>query len=97
MVAKPVTQSIQQAHYTIKDQMATVLTRLEQSHGPVSFEQLIGQTPVLAEIVTTFLAVLELARQRQVGLQQVSRLVPLQINFLRLKGRYATDVTSSTD
>ncbi|WP_341778335.1 segregation and condensation protein A [Levilactobacillus sp. HBUAS70063] len=97
MVAKPVTQSIQQAHYTIKDQMKTVLHRLEHSHGALSFEQLIGETPVLPEIVTTFLAVLELARQRQVALKQVSRLVPLQVNFLRLKGRYATDVTPSTD
>ena len=97
MVAKPVTQSIRQAHYTIKDQMATVLTRLEHSHGPLSFEQLIGRTPVLAEIVTTFLAVLELARQRQVALKQVSRLVPLQVNFIRMKGRYSADVTSSTD
>lgn len=97
MVAKPVTQSIHPEHFTIKDQMHVVLTRLEHSHGPVSFEHLVGQTPVLAEIVTTFLAVLELARQRQVALQQVNRLVPLQVNFLRLKGRYATNVTSSTD
>ena len=95
--AKPVTQSIQEEHFTIKDQMATVLTRLEHAHGPIAFDHLLGHVPAMEEVVTTFLAVLELARQRQVALTQVSRLLPLQVNFLKLKGRYATDVTSGTD
>ncbi|WP_260246324.1 segregation/condensation protein A [Levilactobacillus brevis] len=51
----------------------------------------------MEEVVTTFLAVLELARQRQVQLQQAGRLAPLQVNFLQMEGRFSTDVTSSTD
>lgn len=97
MVAKPVTQSIRQEHFTIKAQMASVLGRLQRAKGPVDFDYLLAKQPVMEEIVTTFLAVLELARQRQVRLQQAGRLAPLQVNFLRMEGRYGTDVTPSTD
>lgn len=96
-IARPVTQSIQQEQYTIKEQMQVVLTRLERAEGPMDFERLVGQTTVVDEIVTTFLAILELARQRQVALSQASRLLPLQVNFLKAKGSYATDVTSGTN
>lgn len=97
MVAKPVTQSIRQEHFTIKAQMHAVLGRLRLAQGPVDFDRLLAQQPVMEEIVTTFLAVLELARQRQVHLQQAGRLAPLQVDFLGMEGRYATDVTSSSD
>lgn len=97
MIARPVTQSIHQEQFTIKAQMTTVLGRLRRTHGPVDFDALLAKQPVMEEIVTTFLAVLELARQRQVNLQQAGRLAPLQVNFLRMEGRYATDVTPSTD
>ncbi|AYM03222.1 segregation and condensation protein A [Levilactobacillus yiduensis] len=97
MVAKPVTQSIHQEHFTIKNQMQTVLQRLQQAAGPIDFDGLLAKQPVMEEIVTTFLAVLELARQRQVRLQQAGRLAPLQVNFLKMEGSYTPDVTSSTD
>ncbi|WP_367294931.1 ScpA family protein [Levilactobacillus yonginensis] len=97
MIAKPVTQNIHQEHFTIKAQMATVLTRLQRAKHPVNFETLLAGVPALEEVVTTFLAVLELARQRQVQLQQVSRVAPLQVGFLKMEGSYAPDVTPSTD
>lgn len=96
-LAKPVTQSVHQEHFTIKRQMTTILQRLKGTTAPVAFEQLLVTHPVMEEVVTTFLAVLELARQRQVQLQQAGRLAPLQVNFLQMEGRFSTDVTSSTD
>lgn len=76
-VARPVVQHVATEQFTIKDQMVTVLRRL--GPRPTTFTQLLGTTPALEEVVTTFLAVLELARQSQVQLFQPSRLVPLQI------------------
>lgn len=94
---KPVTQNIHQEHFTIKTQMQVVLRRLQAAHGLVDFERLVAQVPAMEEVVTTFLAVLELARQRQVRLQQVSRVAPLEVKFLRAEGRYDADDATSTD
>lgn len=81
-VAQSVTQHVESEHFTIKQQMQTVLSRLSRLRHPITFERLFGRTPVLDEVVTTFLAVLELARQRRVVLHQPSRLLPLEINAM---------------
>ncbi|MGP4117769.1 segregation and condensation protein A [Levilactobacillus zymae] len=82
-VAQPVTQHVATEHFTIKDQMQTVLRRLTRLRHPIAFDRLFGRSPVLDEVVTTFLAVLELARQRRVALHQPSRLLPLEINAVK--------------
>lgn len=92
-IAQPVTQRVTAEHFTIKQQMQTVLHRLTHVKRPLTFERLLGQAPVLDEVVTTFLAVLELARRQRVSLHQKSRLVPLEINVL--EGSGADDATSS--
>lgn len=89
-VAQPVTQTVTSERYTIKDQMQAVLHRLTKR--PVTFEHLFGAAPRLDEVVTTFLAVLELAKQHRIALHQASRLVPLRINALG-KGAVGDDAT----
>lgn len=84
-VARPVTQTVASDRYTIKDQMQVVLHRL--SRQPVTFDHLFGKAPQMDEVVTTFLACLELARQHQVALHQASRLVPLRINAVGKGGQ----------
>ncbi|HIW71224.1 MAG TPA: segregation/condensation protein A [Candidatus Levilactobacillus faecigallinarum] len=77
-VSQPVTTHVASEQYTIKDQMQVVLHRL--TRRPVAFDQLFTAAPSLEEVVTTFLAVLELTRQHRVAVHQASRLVPLEIN-----------------
>lgn len=89
---RPVTQHVASEHFTIKHQMHTVLQRLLRTTRPVAFDRLFGPAPVLDEVVTTFLAVLELARQRQVTLRQASRLVPLEVSA-RQEGGLVDDTT----
>ncbi|GEO73633.1 segregation and condensation protein A [Levilactobacillus namurensis] len=89
-VARPVTQRVASERFTVKDQMRTVLHRLNRQ--PVTFDHLFGPTPVLEEVVTTFLAVLELAKRHQIALHQASRLVPLQLNAV-VKGDDDHDTT----
>jgi len=90
-VAQPVTQHVASERYTIKEQMTTVLRRLTRQ--PMAFDRLFSAAPVLDEVVTTFLAILELAKQHRVALHQASRLVPLQINAVAVKGDQINDAT----
>lgn len=54
----------------LEDQVALVLTKIEEAGGRLTFGNLFGPEPRMLEVAVTFLAVLELARQQVVVVMQ---------------------------
>ncbi len=66
----PAIHQVQLEDVRLEDQVALVLSRLEQRAGRLTFSEVFERRPSHMEIAVTFLAMLELARQQVVRLLQ---------------------------
>ncbi|PWG00794.1 segregation and condensation protein A [Levilactobacillus bambusae] len=80
---QPMTRTINGEQFTVAGQMTTILTRLkERPQTPVAFKHLFSNHPQMEEVVTTFIALLELTRQHQLMLQQKTDGAPLELMYV---------------
>ncbi len=73
LVGEPVADEpaeIAREQYTVRDKMRTILRLLRQAGGSVAFGDLFGPRFSRREVIVTFLALLELVRQRWVTARQ---------------------------
>lgn len=75
---------IQDEQYTVKGQMHTLRFKLSKVRVAVSFGQLFDQKPNKEELVTTFLALLEMTKQHEVAVDQPSRVMPITVKPAKL-------------
>lgn len=76
-LAQPVSQTVQTERISISEKLKVVLTAVKK--GPTVFEALFEGQTTRDELVTTFLAVLELCKHWAVRVDQQQRLGPLLI------------------
>lgn len=74
-------QLINEERYTVKTQIKKIRGRLMQTRATVTFGQLFGQKPNREEVVTTFLALLEMTKQHEVTLDQPDRVMPIKVKM----------------
>lgn len=70
--------------YTVKAQISKIRFKLSQVKVAVPFGQLFDSKPDKEELVTTFLALLEMTKQHEVSLDQPNRVVPITIKPAKL-------------
>lgn len=75
---------IESEQFTVKTQMKKIRFRLSQVRVAVPFGQLFDQRPNKEELVTTFLALLEMTKQHEVALDQPNRVVPITVKPAKL-------------
>lgn len=75
---------IQNEQYTVKTQMNKLRFRLSRVKVAVPFGKLFDSKPDREEVVTTFLALLEMTKQHEVRLDQPNRVVPITIKPAKL-------------
>jgi segregation and condensation protein A len=68
--AKDAPQEIAGEEFTVEQTIALLLDRLSREPGPVSFRALFRESASRLEMIVTFLAVLELIRQRRIRVRQ---------------------------
>ncbi|MTV81209.1 segregation and condensation protein A [Secundilactobacillus folii] len=65
--------------YTVKTQIKKIRFKLSQVKVAVPFGQLFDQQPDKEELVTTFLALLEMTKQHEVAIDQPNRVLPITV------------------
>ncbi|ANZ63664.1 hypothetical protein AYR62_05865 [Secundilactobacillus paracollinoides] len=70
--------------YTVKAQMSKIRFRLQKTKVAISFKQFFDPKPNRDEVVTTFLALLEMTKQHEVTLDQPSRVLPITVKKANL-------------
>ncbi|GAX02903.1 segregation and condensation protein ScpA [Secundilactobacillus pentosiphilus] len=75
---------IQDEQYTVKGQIHTLRFKLSKVRVAVSFGQLFDQKPNKEELVTTFLALLEMTKQHEIAVDQPSRVLPITVKPAKL-------------
>lgn len=68
---KPMSTVIHEWEFTIEGQSQRVRELLSQSHDQISFDELVAHSTQTEEVVTDFLAILEMAKYNEVRLNQV--------------------------
>ena len=79
-------QLISTDRYTVKAQIKKIRGRLKTAQVSVSFGQFFGQTPTREEVVTTFLALLEMTKQHEITLEQPDRVMPIKVKMRNADG-----------
>ncbi|WP_421016479.1 segregation and condensation protein A [Furfurilactobacillus cerevisiae] len=77
-IAKPVSRTVSGDQFTIREQMRVMLNKLDRKR-PTAFEDLFSEQPQTDELVTTFLAMLELAKMNAVRFDQSVVNGPIQV------------------
>lgn len=75
---------IRDEQYTVKDQIHTLRFKLSKVRVAVPFGQLFDKQPNKEELVTTFLALLEMTKQHEVAVDQPSRVMPITVKPAKL-------------
>ncbi len=76
---------IHDEQYTVKGQIHTLRFKLSKVPIPaVSFGQLFDKKPDREELVTTFLALLEMTKQHEIAVDQPSRVMPITVKPAKL-------------
>lgn len=75
---------IRDEQYTVKGQIHTLRFKLSKVRVAVPFGQLFDQNPNKEELVTTFLALLEMTKQHEVAVDQPSRVMPITVKPAKL-------------
>lgn len=75
---------IRDEQYTVKGQIHTLRFKLSKVRVAVPFGQLFDQKPNKEELVTTFLALLEMTKQHEVAVDQPSRVMPITVKPAKL-------------
>ncbi len=70
--------------YTVKAQMSKIRFRLRKTKVAISFKQFFDPKPNRDEVVTTFLALLEMTKQHEVTLDQPNRVLPIIVKKAKL-------------
>ena len=68
--AKDAVMEVFREQLSVKDKISDILQRLQDVKGKLDFETLFGETPTRLEIITTFLAVLELIKMQAIKVYQ---------------------------
>lgn len=76
-ISKPVQRKLETEKYTIKGEIKRVRTIMQRYSGPIKFDSLFGENVETEELVTTFLALLELTKRGDVQVSQVNQLGPI--------------------
>ncbi len=75
---------IHDEQYTVKGQIHTLRFKLSKVRAAVSFGQLFDKKPDREELVTTFLALLEMTKQHEIAVDQPSRVMPITVKPAKL-------------
>ncbi|MCH5461355.1 segregation/condensation protein A [Lactobacillus sp. LC28-10] len=70
---------IRDEQYTVKGQIHTLRFKLSKVRVAVPFGQLFDNKPNKEELVTTFLALLEMTKQHEVAVDQPNRVMPITV------------------
>jgi segregation and condensation protein A len=71
--------TIPKEEISVSDKINEILFRLANSHGPILFTDLIRNYHTRSEMVVTFLAILELIKQRAIKIHQPNRFGDIEI------------------
>lgn len=75
---------INSEQYTVKTQIKKIRFRLSKIRATVTFGQLFDQKPNREEVVTTFLALLEMTKQHEIALDQPTRVMPISVKKAKI-------------
>ncbi|GAX07960.1 segregation and condensation protein ScpA [Secundilactobacillus silagincola] len=75
---------IHDEQYTVKGQIHTLRFKLSKVRAAVPFGQLFDKKPDREELVTTFLALLEMTKQHEIAVDQPSRVMPITVKPAKL-------------
>ncbi|GAX01811.1 segregation and condensation protein A [Secundilactobacillus silagei] len=75
---------VRSEQYTVKGQIHTLRFKLSQTRVAVAFGDLFDQRPNKEELVTTFLALLEMTKQHEVAVDQPNRVMPITVKPAKL-------------
>ena len=70
-------RTIAREEITVQDKMNDILALMEEGEGPVEFRQALKRSGSKAEMISTFLAILELIRLRRVRIRQPEAFGPI--------------------
>lgn len=87
---QPVFKTVQNDEISITDKMAWIMAHLQQTPNAVTFESLVLNPHDCDEIVTTFLAILELMKDRQIICEQLTYATQI---FVMLKEGTASEAS----
>ena len=76
-IAKPVRRKLETEKYTIKGEIKRVQQRIQEAAQPLEFQSLFGDQIEAEQLVTTFLALLELTKRGEVTVSQTTQLGPI--------------------
>lgn len=76
-IAKPVRRKLETEKYTIKGEIKRVRQRIQEATQPLEFQSLFGDQIEAEQLVTTFLALLELTKRGEVTVSQTTQLGPI--------------------
>lgn len=74
-------QLVNEEQYTVKMQIKKIRGRLKAAKASVTFGEFFSQKPTREELVTTFIALLELTKQHEVTLDQPDRVLPITVSI----------------
>lgn len=75
---------IRSERYTVKGQIHTLRFKLSKVRVAVPFGELFDKKPNKEELVTTFLALLEMTKQHEVAVDQPNRVMPITVKPAKL-------------
>ncbi|MDR0690587.1 MAG: segregation/condensation protein A [Streptococcaceae bacterium] len=82
---QPINITIETETFTIKEKMSQIIQQLEatkkRGDSYLRFNELFSEASSKAEIITTFLAVLELIKTKQLDIQQKTNYSPIEITW----------------
>ena len=76
-LVKPVKRQVYQERYNLKDTLVALTQKIRQAKAPIYFDSLFADQTDLEQVVTTFLALLELVKQGTVVAKQEVTLGPI--------------------
>lgn len=76
-VSKPVRRKLETEKYTIKGEIKRVRQQILNATHPIEFQHLFGEQVEAEQLVTTFLALLELTKRGEVTVNQTTQLGPI--------------------
>nr|WP_321314497.1 segregation/condensation protein A [uncultured Ligilactobacillus sp.] len=78
-IVKPISRKVNVEKYSIKDEISRIKNRLMRVNHPIEFNSLFGEQVEAEELVTTFLALLELIKRGETLVTQPIELGPITL------------------
>ncbi len=87
---EPIVANVSREQYTIEDKIVELLSLLKQNDGNICFNTVFHKNHTKSEIITTFLAMLELIKIKRISVYQTNNFSPIYLKLNEITDEMTT-------